>query len=294
MQGAAGAAAGSNGWKVWAEPTNLDWCQAGGGGQAVQVKRGLPEHVEATGGPLHTGGRPLPKDRMSPLVLGSLRLARCTGMLPADRSQLLRNTDYLQAELVLPAGAAWFTAMASPTVGGPVGGGLHSVDGFVADLGDSGDKGDSWGELAADCGQRAEQCRRCKAAVARPPLQCRRCNGRKDRLTTARWRGAPPGASSHLAIAPNYPTALPKGGGGQRRLVLRMAGSGLPNYLWSDPLCKKGQCNGNWDPHLENYDQGLLGPVILNSSDKSVLKNITHGAQRPPLCCPLFVHWMWQ
>ena len=42
-------------------------------------------------------------------------------------------------------------------------------------------------------------------------------------------------------------------GGSSTRMMLRMSISGLPNYLWSDAHCKKGQCNGNWDPHLENF-----------------------------------------
>lgn len=177
------AGAPSTSWLYWVESTNLDWCEG-------TVSSGLPEQIDATGGPL--------------------------------------STDYMCAavELTLPvrshAGAS-LMAMEQPMVGGPMGG-VHRVDGFVD--------------------------------------------------------------GAHFAVAPNYPSALPRpvlsldASGAtltdssvppSSRVVmtLRMSVSGLPNYLWSNKLCKKEQCNGNWDPHLENFDRGLLGPILLSAVSES-------------------------
>jgi hypothetical protein len=66
-------------------------------------------------------------------------------------------------------------------------------------------------------------------------------------------------------IAPGYPRKLPSPAARPPTasvLLLRMATGGLPNYLWSNSLCKKGECDGPWDSHLENFDRGLLGPIL--------------------------------
>ena len=78
-------------------------------------------------------------------------------------------------------------------------------------------------------------------------------------------------------LAPNYPAPLPAGAASvaASTLMLRMSIGGLANYLWSNPLCKKDECNGPWDSHLENFDRGLLGPILLNSSAGQV--NLTHA-----------------
>lgn len=79
-------------------------------------------------------------------------------------------------------------------------------------------------------------------------------------------------------VAPGYPVKLPSTSNTKSMLTLRMAIQGLPNYLWSDSLCTKGECNGQWDSHLENFDRGLLGPILLNeTATGKVIANLTHA-----------------
>eukprot|EP01052_Picozoa_sp_SAG31_P005994 SAG31_NODE_272_length_18690_cov_14.520785_3_plen_416_part_00 len=79
-------------------------------------------------------------------------------------------------------------------------------------------------------------------------------------------------------MAPGYPSKLPGNAAASGSvLTLRIAISGLPNYLWSNALCQKNACDGPWDSHLEKYDRGLLGPILLNQSTGNLLANMTHA-----------------
>ena len=90
-----------------------------------------------------------------------------------------------------------------------------------------------------------------------------------------------------FSVTPGWPVSLPTGSSGGP-LHLRMSIQGLPNYLWSNKLCKNGGCNGDWDSHLENYDQGLLGQILLNSTSSTasagssgmVVTNLTDAGWR--------------
>ena len=92
--------------------------------------------------------------------------------------------------------------------------------------------------------------------------------------------------SAYFRVSPNYAVMLPRSAAPKDELMLRMSLSGLPNYLWSNPLCKQGQCNGNWDPHLENFDRGLLGPIVLNNARDVLLANLTKATWK--VCSGLY------
>lgn len=79
-------------------------------------------------------------------------------------------------------------------------------------------------------------------------------------------------------VAPGFPVKMPSTTSTKSVLTLRMSIQGLPNYLWSNSLCKKSECNGPWDSHLENFDRGLLGPIFLNeTATGKVIRNLTHS-----------------
>ena len=78
-------------------------------------------------------------------------------------------------------------------------------------------------------------------------------------------------------LAPGFPSTLPTAAKTDT-LLLRIAIQGLPNYLWSNALCKKNECDGPWDSHLESFDRGLLGPILLNDTQTgAVAANLTHA-----------------
>jgi hypothetical protein len=52
-------------------------------------------------------------------------------------------------------------------------------------------------------------------------------------------------------------------------LTLRTATTGLPNYLFYNDWGAGGKING-WDPHLEEVEAGVVGPVLLQHDGKIV------------------------
>lgn len=79
-------------------------------------------------------------------------------------------------------------------------------------------------------------------------------------------------------IVPGFPVKMPSTTSTKSVLTLRMSIQGLPNYLWSNSLCKKNACDGSWDSHLENFNRGLLGPILLNeTASGKIIANLTRS-----------------
>ena len=163
------------------------WCPAA----HQKILNQLPEHIDATGGPLVTdylyAAVTLPAEAAAAIATAAAAAAAAGGGSEGG-------------------GGMMFTANDRPAVGGPLGG-LSRMDGFLNGV---------WFEAAP---------------------------GYPARLPSSMLASTP--SAGHVANETSI-----KARDDNNVLTLRMSIGGLPNYLWSNSLCKKDECDGPWDSHL--------------------------------------------